>query len=44
MRAVVVYVTEKERTKRFYKDMLGFEVVADLGLNDLLPLIVPLFE
>ena len=29
--ALAVYVTEKERAKEFYRRVLGFEVVADLG-------------
>jgi predicted enzyme related to lactoylglutathione lyase len=29
--AVAVYVTDKERAKRFYTDVLGFDVAADLG-------------
>ncbi len=29
--AVAVYVTDKERAKRFYTEVLGFDVRADLG-------------
>jgi catechol 2,3-dioxygenase-like lactoylglutathione lyase family enzyme len=31
--ALAVYVTDKERAKKFYTDILGFEVAADLGPN-----------
>ncbi len=29
--AVAAYVTDKERAKDFYMDVLGFELIADLG-------------
>lgn len=29
--AVAVYVTDKERAKRFYTEVLGFDVTVDLG-------------
>ncbi len=29
--ALAVFVTDKERAKEFYTDVLGFEVAADLG-------------
>jgi catechol-2,3-dioxygenase len=33
IRALAIYVTDMQRAKKFYMDVLGFELSADLGPN-----------